>query len=108
MLKCEYIFQIKNTEAISSDSTRKLLRFEITQTLIAVLKIKFIVSFIIIFGILPFPVDGFSARLEDIKPVDVEDKVSKFWPSERRDRTGCIYLSLVAASWLSCGCGVTG
>ena len=36
MLKYEYIFQIKYTEAISSNSTRILLRFEITKMLIAV------------------------------------------------------------------------
>jgi len=36
MLKFEYIFQIKYTEAILSNSTRKLLWFEITKILIAV------------------------------------------------------------------------
>jgi len=36
LLKFEYIFQIKYTEAILSNSTRKLLRFEITKILIAV------------------------------------------------------------------------
>jgi len=51
MLKYKYIFQIKYTEAISSNSTRKLL-FEITKMLIAVFKIKFIVLFTIIFGTL--------------------------------------------------------
>ena len=40
-----------STEAISSNSTRKLL-FEITKMLIAVFKIKFIVLFTIIFGTL--------------------------------------------------------
>jgi len=35
MLKYKYISQIKNTEAILSNSTRKLLWFEITKTLIA-------------------------------------------------------------------------
>jgi len=40
MLKYEYIFfQIKYTEALLSNSTRKLLRFEISKMLIAVLKI---------------------------------------------------------------------
>jgi len=34
--KYEYIFQIKYTEAILSNSTRKLLWFEITKMLIAV------------------------------------------------------------------------
>jgi len=36
--KYKYIFQLKYTEAISSSSTRKLLWFEITEVLIAVLK----------------------------------------------------------------------
>jgi len=56
MLKYKYIFQIKYTEAILSDSTRKLLWFEITTVLIAVLKNNFIVSFIIIFGTLSFAI----------------------------------------------------
>jgi len=38
MLKYKYIFQIKCTEAISSNSTRKLLWFEIAKLLIAVRK----------------------------------------------------------------------
>ena len=38
------------TAAISSNSTRKLLWFEINKMLIAVLKNKYIVLFIIIFG----------------------------------------------------------
>jgi len=38
MLKYKYIFQIKNTVAISSNSTRKLSWFEISKMLIAVLK----------------------------------------------------------------------
>jgi len=37
VLKCRYIFQIKYTEAILSNSTRELLWFEITKMLIAVL-----------------------------------------------------------------------
>ena len=49
VLKYKYIFLIKYTEAILSDSTRKLLRFEISKMLIAVLKHNFIVLFIIIF-----------------------------------------------------------
>jgi len=53
-LKCKYMFQTKCTKAILSNSTRKLLWFEITNMLIAVLKYKF-VSFIIIFGTLSFP-----------------------------------------------------
>jgi len=36
MLKSKYIFQIKNTEAISSSSIRKLLWFEITKMMIVV------------------------------------------------------------------------
>jgi len=44
VLKYEYIFQIKYTEAIFSNSTRKLLRFKIIRTPIA-LKNEFIVSF---------------------------------------------------------------
>jgi len=50
--------QINFTEAILSNSTRKLLRFEITETLIAVKKNKFIVSFTIIFGTLSFAMAG--------------------------------------------------
>ena len=38
-----------------SNSTRKLLWFEITKTLTAALRNKFIVSFIIIFGTLSVP-----------------------------------------------------
>jgi len=36
MLKCKCIFEIKYTESIVSNNTRKLLRFEITKMLIAV------------------------------------------------------------------------
>jgi len=50
MLKYKYIFQ-----AILSSSTRKLLLFEITKTLIAALKSQFIVPFIIILSTLSFP-----------------------------------------------------
>jgi len=56
MLKSKYIFQIKNTEAISSSSIRKLLWFEITKMMIVVLKNKFTVLFIIIFGTLSFSI----------------------------------------------------
>ena len=42
MLKYKYILQIKYTEAILSNSTQKLLWFEIIKMLIAVLKSKFI------------------------------------------------------------------
>ena len=43
-------------KAILSNSTRKLLRFDITKMLIAGLKNKFIVPFLIIFGTLQFPI----------------------------------------------------
>jgi len=54
MLKYRYIFQIKYTEAILPNSTRKLLWFEITKMLIAVFKNKLIVLFIVIIGTLSF------------------------------------------------------
>jgi len=47
---------MKYTEAILSNSTRKLLRFEITKMVIAVLKNKIIVLFSIIFGTLSLPI----------------------------------------------------
>ena len=50
-----YFFQIKYTEAISSNSTRRLLWFEITKILIEVYE-KNILSFIIIFYTLSFPI----------------------------------------------------
>ena len=62
MLKYKYIFQIKYTEAILSNSTRKLLWFEITKMLIAV-KNKFVVLFIIIFGTLSFLIDTAHRRV---------------------------------------------
>ena len=55
MLKYKYILQIKYTEGILSDSTRKRLWFEITKMLIAV-KNKLIVSFIILFAHFRFSV----------------------------------------------------
>jgi len=55
MLKYKYVFQIKYAEAILSNSTRKLLWFEVCKTLIAVLRNKFIVLFIVIFSTLSFP-----------------------------------------------------
>jgi len=58
MLKYKYIFQMKYMEASLSNSTQKLLWFEISKMLIAVFKKKVIVSFIIIFGILSFPIRG--------------------------------------------------
>ena len=55
-LKYKYIFQIKYTEAIYPNSTRKLFWFEISKMLNAVLKSKFIVLFIIIVGTISFPI----------------------------------------------------
>jgi len=55
MLKYWYIFQIKYMEAILSNSTRKLLRLEISKMLTAFLKNNVIVLFIIIFSTLSFP-----------------------------------------------------
>jgi len=52
MQKYKYILQMKYTETILSNSTRKLLWFEIARMLIALLRNKFIVSFITIFGTL--------------------------------------------------------
>jgi len=54
-LNYKYIFQIKYTKAILSNSARKLLWFEITKNADCSLKSKFIVLFIIIFGTLSFP-----------------------------------------------------
>jgi len=48
------------TEAILSNSTGKLLWFEVTKVLMAVSKNKFIVSFIIIFGTLSFSGSSFN------------------------------------------------
>ena len=45
ILKCKSIFQINYTEAILSNSTRKLLWFEITKMLIAVLKTNILVIY---------------------------------------------------------------
>jgi len=48
MLKYKHNFQIKYTEAILSNNNRKLLWFEITKMLLAVIKGKFIiVSFLV-------------------------------------------------------------
>ena len=49
---------MKYTKAILSNSTRKLLWFEITKMLTAALKINFIVLFIIIFGTLLYHLPG--------------------------------------------------
>ena len=56
MLRYKYIFQIAYTEAILSKSTRKQLWFEISKIVIAVLRSKFAVLSIIIFGTLSLPV----------------------------------------------------
>jgi len=61
MLKYKYIFQIKYTEAILPNSTRKLLWFEITKMPIAVFENKLIVLFIVIFGTLSFPIGAAAA-----------------------------------------------
>jgi len=51
-----YFFQIKYTESILSNTTRKPLRYEITKMLTAVSKKnKFVVLFAVIFGTLSFP-----------------------------------------------------
>jgi len=50
MIKYKYIFKIKYTEALLSNSTWKLLWFEITKMLIAI----FFKYFIIMFGTLSF------------------------------------------------------
>ena len=62
MLIYRYIFQIKHTEAISSNNTRKLLWFEISKMLTAV-KNEFIVSFIIVFGTLSFHIAYLAIRI---------------------------------------------
>jgi len=75
MLKYKYIFQIKYTEAMLSNSTRKLLWFEITKMLIACsFKNKFIVSFIIFFRSLlrGTPLFYFVERRNAIPHVDVK------------------------------------
>jgi len=54
-LKYRHVFQIIYTEAILSNNTRELLRFEISKMLIAFKINKFIVLFIILFGTLSFP-----------------------------------------------------
>jgi len=56
VLTTKYIFPIKYMEATSSNSTRKLLWFEITKMLIAVLNNKFIVLSSIIFHTLSFAI----------------------------------------------------
>ena len=54
MLKYKYIFQTKYTETVLSNSTRKLLRFEIISKMLIAVKNKLIVLFVIIFGMRSF------------------------------------------------------
>jgi len=74
MLKYKYISQIKYAEKVLSNSTRKLLWFEITRMLIAVFRkinllchlLKFL-AFIKIFGTLSFPMrNEICARLRSL------------------------------------------
>jgi len=74
MLKYSYVFQIKCTEAILSNSSfvkqhSELFWFEITK-----IRIVVCVSFIIIFGTLSFPVDGSYAYVVELGPVGSEYK----------------------------------
>jgi len=63
MLKYAYIFKVKYTEAVLSNSTQKLLWSEIAKMLITYsLKNKFIVLFIIILGtFVPYSLQCFDA-----------------------------------------------
>jgi len=54
VLKYKYIFQTKYTETVLSNSTRKLLRFEIISKMLIAVKNKLIVLFVIIFGMRSF------------------------------------------------------
>jgi len=56
MLKQKYIFQIKYIEAILSNSTRNCYGLKLPKCRLQFKKNKFIVSFIIIFGTLLFPI----------------------------------------------------
>jgi len=68
MLKYKYIFQIKYTEAVLSNSARQLLWFEKYQNADCSLRKKFIVLFILIFGTLSFPVPTFSSQPQSFPP----------------------------------------
>ena len=70
VLKCKYVSQIKYTETILSNSTGKLLWFEITKMLIAFKKNKFIVLFIIISGTLSFSI---SSKFRDLSTLYSSD-----------------------------------
>jgi len=76
MLKYKYIFEIQHTEAILSNSTRKLLRYEITKMLIAVCEKKIIVSFIMTCGTLSFAVAHFVTLLTAIQAVARKNTIS--------------------------------
>jgi len=52
VLKYKYIFQIKYTEAIFIKQHSELLRFEISEMLIAVLRHKIMVLFIVTFDVI--------------------------------------------------------
>jgi len=69
MIKYKYIFEIQYTEAIFSDSTKKLLWFEISKMLIAVKKNKFIVLFVIIFRTLLSPIRNKKTQWDSIAEV---------------------------------------
>ena len=86
-----YIFLLIYTEAILSDSTRKPLWFEITKMLNAVLKNKRIVSFIIIFGTLSFPMAWSSCSgvtICSVLPVCVDDVMSERGQERATGRVG--------------------
>jgi len=59
---CFFSKKIQYTEAILSNCTRKLLWFEISKKLIAVLKNQSIVLLIVIFGTLSFPILKWTRR----------------------------------------------
>ena len=75
MLKYKYIFQIKYTQAILSNSTGKLSLFEISKMRIAVLENKFIVLLIAVFGTLSFPI----ADTRSSDPGRMQGWVDLFW-----------------------------
>jgi len=68
-------FRIEYTEAVLSNSTRKLLWFEITKMLIAILNNKFVVLFVIIFSTLLFPITR-NRRCEKRRIVEVTRQVA--------------------------------
>ena len=101
MLKYKYIFQTKYTEAILSNSTRKLLWFEISKMLIAVLK-KFIVSYSIIFGTLSFPIEPpayFIERVHLCVLLDAHETARRAGPSETADNYRPLYVAIHKVKW---------